>query len=185
MYFISRGKVDIVSEDGQTIFATLSDGAFFGEIALLFSSERTASVRASEYCDLYTLDKFTFDNVLAKFPDVAAQVHAMAEERRQKAVVQKRSADQIDPAAALIEKLRVEYSQGKVLVDWDDILGAIGYQVARWDDNAEKWIFISRSLQTSECMDIIPQRGITNTYRVRAIVGEAFGPWSNAVHINL
>jgi len=185
MYFISRGKVEIVSEDGATVFATLSDGSFFGEIALLFSSERTASVRAADYCDLYTLDKFTFDNVLAKFPEIARQVHAMAEERRQKSVTEKRAEDIIDPQTAIIEKLKVEFDRGRVLVDWQDIPGATGYQVARWDDTLEKWIFISRSLIQSECHDLLPVRKATNTYRVRAIVGEALGPWSNAVHINL
>lgn len=185
MYFISRGKVEIVSEDGATVFATLSDGSFFGEIALLFSSERTASVRAQDYCDLYTLDKFTFDNVLAKFPEIARQVQAMAEERRQKSVVEKRAEDIIDPQYAIIEKLQVEFDRGRVLVDWQDVVGATGYQVARWDDAAEKWIFISRSLMQSECHDLLPLKKTNNTYRVRAIVGEAFGPWSNAVHINL
>lgn len=185
MYFISRGKVEIVSEDGSTVFATLSDGSFFGEIALLFSSERTASVRAADYCDLYTLDKFTFDNVLAKFPEIAQQVQAMAEERRQKSVVERRAHDIIDPQHAIIEKLKVEFDRGRVLIDWQDVVGANGYQVARWDDMAEKWIFISRSLMQSECHDLLPVRKSANTYRARAIVGEAFGPWSNAVHINL
>lgn len=185
MFFISRGKVEIVSEDGQTVFATLSDGSFFGEIALLFSSERTASVRAADYCDLYTLDKFTFDNVLAKFPEIGRQVHAMAEERRQKSVSERRAPDQIEPETAIIEKLQVEYDKGRVLIDWQDIPGATGYQVARWDDTAEKWIYVSRSLMQSECHDLLPVRKSANTYRVRAIVGEAFGPWSNAVHINL
>lgn len=185
MYFISRGKVEIVSEDGKTVFATLSDGAFFGEIALLFSSERTASVRAAEYCDLYTLDKFTFDNVLAKFPEVAQQVQQMAEERRQKTITEKRAPHELVPEQALIERLQAIYESGRVLVDWQDIPGATGYQAARWDDDAAKWIFISRSLMLSECADLLPLRKKTNTYRVRAIVGEAFGPWSKAVHVNL
>lgn len=185
MYFISRGKVEIVSEDGKTVFATLSDGSFFGEIAILFSSERTASVRAADYCDLYTLDKFTFDNVLTKFPDVAKQIHTMAEERRQKSVQEKRSPENINPESAIIERLQVEFEKGRVLVDWQDVTGADGYQTARWDDEAGKWIFISRSLTKSECFDILPLLKRTNTYRVRAIVRDSFGPWSNAVHINL
>ncbi len=184
MYFISRGKVEIVSEDGKTVYATLSDGAFFGEIALLFSSERTASVRAAAYCDLYTLDKFTFDNVLAKFPEVAQQVHAMAEERRQKTVAAKHDHAHVTPSGAIIERLQAVYEGGRILVDWQDTPGATGYQVARWDDEAGKWIFISRSLMLSECTDLLPLRKQTNTYRVRAIVGDAFGPWSKAVHVN-
>jgi len=185
MYFISRGKVEIVSEDGQTVFATLSEGSFFGEIALLFSSERTASVRAAEYCDLYTLDKFTFDTVLAKFPEVATQVQTMAEERQKKSVAEGRDPLTIEPASAVIQGLKAKYKEGRVLVDWMDIKGSHGYQVARWDDTAGKWIFVTRSAAISECVDVIPVPDATNTYRVRAIVGKDFGPWSNAVHVDL
>ncbi len=183
MYFISRGRVEIVSEDGQTVFATLGDGSFFGEIALLFSSERTASVRAAEYCDLYTLDKFTFDNVLQKFPEIAQQVHAMAEERRQKTVSEDRDLPRLAAEDARITKLQAVYESGRVLVDWQDLGGVSGYQVARWDDEHAKWIFVSRSATLSECIDLLPVKKATNTYRVRAILGNEFGPWSNATHV--
>jgi voltage-gated potassium channel len=82
MYFISRGTVDIVAADGHTVLNTLRDGDFFGEIALLFRQPRTASVRAVDYCDLYVLDKDTFDRVLARYPTFAAHVHEQAERRR-------------------------------------------------------------------------------------------------------
>lgn len=82
MYFISSGSVDVVSDDGKTIFATLTTGQFFGEIALLLSQPRTASIRAAEYCDLYRLEKETFDRVLEKFPDFKVTIQKMAEERK-------------------------------------------------------------------------------------------------------
>jgi CRP-like cAMP-binding protein len=182
MFFISRGKVEIVSEDGATVFATLSDGSFFGEIALLFSSERTASVRATDYCDLYTLDKFTFDNVLARFPDIAEQVHNMAEERRQKSVDEGRDPLLLEAKDAVIDGLQAHTKSGRVYLDWNDIKGTNGYQVARWDDDLSKWIFITRSATLSECIDILPQKNATNTYRVRAVAASDFGPWSKAVH---
>lgn len=185
MYFISKGKVEIVSEDGNTVYATLSDGAFFGEIALLFSSERTASVRAVEYCDLYTLDKFTFDNVLAKFPEVARQVQNMAEERRQRILNERGTLTSLNPEKAIVAHIQAVYQGGRVLVDWTDVPGALGYQLARWDDEAGKWIFISRSLVISECYDLLPVHNRTNIYRVRAIVGDAFGPWSATAHVDL
>jgi hypothetical protein len=42
MYFINKGTVDIISRDGK-LLASLSDGAYFGEIALLFQGRRTAT----------------------------------------------------------------------------------------------------------------------------------------------
>ena len=83
MYFISRGTVEVIAADGQTILSTLSDGDFFGEIALLFQRPRTASIRAIDFCDMYSLDKETFERVLTYFPDFAAHVREEAERRRQ------------------------------------------------------------------------------------------------------
>jgi Cyclic nucleotide-binding domain/Ion channel len=81
MYFISRGTVEILAPDGTTVITTLTDGQFFGELALLFSQPRTASVRAVDYCDLYTLDKDTFDQVLTRYPEFAAHIKEVADER--------------------------------------------------------------------------------------------------------
>ncbi|MBI4566926.1 MAG: ion transporter [Planctomycetes bacterium] len=83
MFFISRGGVDVVSEDGQTVFATLREGNFFGEIALLLSMPRTASIRAVGYADLYELNKETFDRVLARFPDFEKQIRELARRRHE------------------------------------------------------------------------------------------------------
>lgn len=83
MYFISRGTVEVIAEDGQTILSTLTDGDFFGEIALLFQRPRTASIRAIDFCDMYSFDKETFERVLAYFPDFAAFVREEAERRQQ------------------------------------------------------------------------------------------------------
>jgi len=60
---------------------TLTDGEFFGELALLFSQPRTASIRAVNYCDLYTLDKDTFDRVLMQYPEFASHMREVADER--------------------------------------------------------------------------------------------------------
>ena len=45
MFFISRGMVEVVSEDGTMVYATLSEGQFFGEISLIYDCPRTASIR--------------------------------------------------------------------------------------------------------------------------------------------
>ena len=45
MFFINRGTVEVVSEDGTVVFATMNEGKFFGEISLVFSCPRTASIR--------------------------------------------------------------------------------------------------------------------------------------------
>lgn len=81
MYFIGRGQVEVIAADGHTVVATLKDGDFFGELALLFSQPRNASVRAVDYCDLYSLDKDTFDHAISRFPDFARHIKEEAERR--------------------------------------------------------------------------------------------------------
>ncbi len=80
MYFLSRGSVEIVAKDGATM-NTLSDGDFFGEIALFLDHPRTASVRAITACDLYELDKPMFERIVSTYPDVAAKLEAEAKLR--------------------------------------------------------------------------------------------------------
>ncbi len=81
MYFISRGRVEVVSKDGNNIYATLSDGNFFGEIALLLQQPRNASIRAVDYVDLYTLDHANLEEVLQKFPEFMEHIHDLAKKR--------------------------------------------------------------------------------------------------------
>lgn len=83
MFFISKGEVEVVAEDNTTVYATLTEGNFFGEIALLLSSERTAGVRAKDYCDLYYLEKNTFEKIISNFPDFEKNIRKEAEQRKQ------------------------------------------------------------------------------------------------------
>lgn len=89
MYFISKGKVQVLNPITDEELITLTEGNFFGEIALTNSIPRTATVKAVDYCDLYTLDKETFESVIKKYPDFAQKVKITAakrmEENKQKA----------------------------------------------------------------------------------------------------
>jgi len=82
MYFISRGSVEVVSKDGKTVYATLAEGNFFGEIALLLSMPRTASIRAVDYIDVYTLSKNKLEHVLDNFPEFKEHIHDLANKRQ-------------------------------------------------------------------------------------------------------
>ncbi len=81
MYFIIRGKLEVISIDENKVKNTLSDGDFFGEIALFKKINRTASVRAVTYSDLYTLEKDVFDYCLKMFPGITDQIKETAEKR--------------------------------------------------------------------------------------------------------
>jgi len=80
LYVISRGEVEVLADDGKVV-ATLSDGAYFGEIALLTSSPRTATVRARTDCDCFFLDKADFARVLRDRPQFMKAVMDLAGKR--------------------------------------------------------------------------------------------------------
>jgi voltage-gated potassium channel len=81
MFFIGRGTVEILGKDEESVQATLGDGQFFGEVALVKGQPRNASVRAVGYCDLYALDKDTFDRIIAHHPGFKEHIDQMVKER--------------------------------------------------------------------------------------------------------
>jgi hypothetical protein len=82
MYFIARGSVEVLDTQGLSI-ATLREGDFFGEIALILGRERSASIRAVEYCDIHVLEKTAFHDVLKRHPEFADRVTQKAREREE------------------------------------------------------------------------------------------------------
>lgn len=81
MFFIHTGSIEVVSDDGTEVFAVMNAGAFFGEISLVFSCPRTASIRARTNCDLFVLNKQDLDHVLLSFPDISKRIKSEAEAR--------------------------------------------------------------------------------------------------------
>ena len=81
LYFISKGQVEVINDDTGDTIATLGVGAYFGEIALIDSAPRNATIRAREYCDLYSLDKLSFDEVIKEYPDFYEKIKIMAKKR--------------------------------------------------------------------------------------------------------
>jgi glucose-6-phosphate 1-dehydrogenase len=80
MYLISRGEVEALDASGKVV-ATLGEGDFFGEIALLTSAPRGATVRAKSYCDLFMLDKTDFASVLQDRPQFLKSIQDTAKAR--------------------------------------------------------------------------------------------------------
>jgi hypothetical protein len=81
MYFITSGAVEVFGDDERDVLANLGPGSYFGEMALLSSEPRNASVKAREHCDMYTLPKAAFEELLTNHPEIADKVRALASER--------------------------------------------------------------------------------------------------------
>jgi voltage-gated potassium channel len=78
MYFITAGEVEIVLPSQQV---RLTDGTFFGEIALLHKTKRSGTVTATRKTRLLLLDAQDFHALIARMPTLAAHVHQVAKAR--------------------------------------------------------------------------------------------------------
>ena len=84
MYVIARGAVQILKEiDHQppALLAILVAGGFFGEIALLAESPRTATVRAASPCTMLRLRRRNLETLMDVTPDIRSSVHRAYRER--------------------------------------------------------------------------------------------------------
>jgi small-conductance mechanosensitive channel/CRP-like cAMP-binding protein len=84
LYVITRGSGEVViTEDGlRRTVATLHTGDFFGEIALLTGSRRTATVIALEDTDCYRLDKDGVQELLHSRPEIAEHLSQVLARRK-------------------------------------------------------------------------------------------------------
>ncbi|HEX6128802.1 MAG TPA: cyclic nucleotide-binding domain-containing protein [Candidatus Limnocylindria bacterium] len=72
-YVVLAGRVSVEQESNGTV-ATLTElgpNAFFGEVALIESTPRTASVKALTETECLLLPAWEFTALLKEFPDVA------------------------------------------------------------------------------------------------------------------
>eukprot|EP00755_Sulcionema_specki_P030500 Sspe_Gene.94510::Locus_66883_Transcript_1_1_Confidence_1.000_Length_2498::g.94510::m.94510/K04950/CNGA3; cyclic nucleotide gated channel alpha 3 len=79
MFFIAHGELNVMLD--SRVVHTLRDGAFFGEVGLLYDTRRTATIVAKTYCDLFTLKQADFRKVMAKFPEQSKGIEEIARER--------------------------------------------------------------------------------------------------------
>ncbi|KAE9553379.1 hypothetical protein FO519_003389 [Halicephalobus sp. NKZ332] len=75
MYIVKKGKLQVVGDDGTIVYATLIEGAVFGELSILNiagsknGNRRTANVKSVGYTDLFVLDKTDLWSALKEYPE--------------------------------------------------------------------------------------------------------------------
>ena len=78
MYFIASGEVEVVLPTGNI---RLGDGHFFGEMAVLRQTRRTADIKATQPTKLLVLDASDFHALVERNPDIGIRVHEVANRR--------------------------------------------------------------------------------------------------------
>jgi len=76
MFIIANGAVDVVKRSGdkETVLATRSAGEFVGEMAILESAPRSATLKAHGDVRVLVIDGDAFNTILHDRPEVAISV---------------------------------------------------------------------------------------------------------------
>lgn len=81
MFLLLRGSVDVCSADFERLYATLDQGTCFGEIGILYSIPRTATVVAKSKCTVAVLTAEKVASILPDYPEVEQILRNEAQER--------------------------------------------------------------------------------------------------------
>jgi CRP/FNR family cyclic AMP-dependent transcriptional regulator len=84
MYVILSGQIQIYLEaaDGRVApLRVLDAGDFFGEMALLDGKARSANVRSLTACELFTLERAAFLDLMTTLPELLSKVFSGLSER--------------------------------------------------------------------------------------------------------
>ena len=85
VYVIVKGEVEAVREDPDgedQVLATMGEGEYFGEMALLSDAPRTATVRALTDVDAIAMARTDFTTLYAYLPNLRLNVEAVMKARR-------------------------------------------------------------------------------------------------------
>jgi small-conductance mechanosensitive channel/CRP-like cAMP-binding protein len=109
MFVVHNGRVSVqVSENGRArTVATLSEGAFFGEMALFTGEPRTANIVAIEETEVLEIGHAAMKQVFDTNPDLVESLSYIIAERRQGLVASENlSATDADQSAGLLNSIK-------------------------------------------------------------------------------
>ncbi len=83
VFYLRSGQLRAMSSaaSGDVLVNTIEPGGLLGEIAVVTGRRRTATLKASAPCEVYKVDRATFERWLAATPDAAEEVTRAARER--------------------------------------------------------------------------------------------------------
>ena len=83
--FITRGEVEILAGEKEKIYATMGPGDYFGYLSLALKEPRSGSVRARNYCEVLILDKASYEEISAEYPEFLQVMKKVSAERSEQA----------------------------------------------------------------------------------------------------
>jgi small-conductance mechanosensitive channel len=109
-YIILNGSVEVFAEKLNKQLATLQQGQFFGELALMLGTPRTATVKALEETVLFAIDRKGFQHLLQHYPKFYDLVLQGMERHQQELAERQQEMREL----GLIDRIE----EGKSPMDW-------------------------------------------------------------------
>ena len=78
MFILKSGEISIVDHEpdsSENVIATLGENSFFGELALLDDSPRSASAKATGHSEVYAFFRTDLEKLLSSSPQIGLQVY--------------------------------------------------------------------------------------------------------------
>lgn len=123
MYWLVRGSVRVTSRDGESTYAELKPGAFFGEIGILMNIPRTATVTANMRSLVVRLNKEALEKELPKFPEVE---HAIMDEAKERLAILERKKKEVGKKPTTMGLVSRPIKRTIDRVDGDVVMGERG-----------------------------------------------------------
>jgi small-conductance mechanosensitive channel/CRP-like cAMP-binding protein len=108
MFVLTRGSVDVTLRDAQgrsEQVATLQPGGFFGEMSLMTGEKRTATVTALDEVECVELNKDDVADILLARPELAQEISAILDQRREELESIREKLDSMQQAAKPLDLL--------------------------------------------------------------------------------
>jgi len=81
MYFVQNGSLEVLASDNLTTISLIGSGTYFGEIGVLITGKRSASVRAISNCMTYSVGDQELLQILIEYPEQEKFLRAVGFQR--------------------------------------------------------------------------------------------------------
>lgn len=112
LFAIVEGQVDVLSDDPETVIATLGPRDIFGEMSLLTGAARSATVRARSAVEVLEVNKPGMQKLISKRPELSDRLATLVQTRQTQLAqtagnASRASVSATEPAESLGKKIRV------------------------------------------------------------------------------
>ncbi len=84
IFFISKGQVEIRKPETEDFSFILKSGDYFGDLSLITGEFRTANATATEFCEIFVLNREDFLKIKEEYPELRKVLKKISSEKSEK-----------------------------------------------------------------------------------------------------